>query len=135
MFHVLVLCSKEQQQQLTSSSLPPTARPSPFMRMRTRSSLPPPQEAATGHLEATRDPSFLLLSTRASSPSPFPCSHPPPPWELKLQFALHTPPFSNSVCHQVRHNPASRLNPPELPLPGRFSHMTASSPSEITAQP
>jgi hypothetical protein len=131
MFYVSVLCFKEQQQQLTTSSLPPTARPSSFTRVRPCSSSPPPQEAAAGHLEAARDPSFLLLSTRASSP-PFPYSHPLPPWELELQFTLHTPPFSNFICHQVCHNPASRLNPPEQPLPCWFSHANTSSPSEIT---
>jgi hypothetical protein len=51
-----------------TSSLPLTARPSPFTRVKPRSCPAPPGRAGAGHLEAARHPFFSYLSHRAPPP-------------------------------------------------------------------
>jgi hypothetical protein len=110
-----------------TSSLPLTARSSPFTRVKPRSSSSPQLQARAGHLEAARHPFLSYLSHRASlhsSPSArHHCNHEP----LELQFALHTPPFPKSICHHVRIITTHRSRPLAPFLTGRITLTPLSS--------
>jgi hypothetical protein len=110
-----------------TSSLPLTTRPSSFKRVRPRSSSPPQLETGAGHLEAARH-LFSYLSHRAPL-----CSSPSAQLhhrrgELELQFALHSPPFPNSICHHVHIITTHRSRPLSPFLTGRITPAPLPSP-------
>jgi hypothetical protein len=111
----------------TTSSLPLTAWPSPSTHVKPRSSWPPPLQASAGHLEAACHPFLYYLSHIASlcsSPSARRHRHREP---LELQFALHTPPLPNSICHHVHIITTHRSRPLALFLIGHITPVLLSS--------
>jgi hypothetical protein len=88
-FHVSDSCFKEAAEQLATSTLLPTARPTPCLCVRPHSSWPPPLQAGVGCLGVSGDLSFLLLSTKALPPFFSSRPTPSPPWALQLQ--IHHP--------------------------------------------